>query len=126
GSTAARAGRGGGGRRGPPAPPPPPLWPELAAKSLGILGFGHIGEALARRARAFDMKVCAIRQRAQAEIPEGMSFIGGPEQLDDGLRQSDFVAITLSLSPQTPGLLGGRRLAPCTPPPVSSTSLRPP
>ena len=39
--------------------PAPPLWPELAGKTLGILGFGHIGEALARRARAFDMKVCA-------------------------------------------------------------------
>jgi len=90
--------------------PAPALWPELAGKSLGILGFGHIGEALARRARAFDMKVCAIRRRAQPEIPEGMSFIGGPEQLDDVLRLSDFVAITLSLSPQTRGLLDERRL----------------
>jgi phosphoglycerate dehydrogenase-like enzyme len=90
--------------------PAPPLWPELAGKSLGILGFGHIGEALARRARAFDMKVCAIRQRAQVEIPDGLSFVGGPEQLDDVLRRSDFVAITLSLSPQTRGLLDERRL----------------
>ena len=56
------------------------------------------------------MKVCAIRRRAQPEIPEGMSFIGGPEQLDDVLRRSDFVAITLSLSPQTRGLLDERRL----------------
>src|SRR5262249_35188596 len=30
--------------------PAPPLWPELAGKTLGILGFGHIGAALARRA----------------------------------------------------------------------------
>lgn len=90
--------------------PAPPLWPELAGKTLGILGFGHIGEALAHRARAFDMRVCAIRRRAQTDPPEGVWFIGGPEQLDDVLRQSDFVAITLSLSPQTRGLLGERRL----------------
>ena len=37
----------------------PPLWPELAGKTLGILGFGHIGEALARRAHAFDMELDA-------------------------------------------------------------------
>src|SRR5439155_10633469 len=34
---------------------PPPPWPELAGKTLGILGYGRIGQALARRARAFDM-----------------------------------------------------------------------
>src|SRR4051794_22488190 len=39
--------------------PAPPLWPELTGKTLGILGFGHIGQALARRAAAFDMRVCA-------------------------------------------------------------------
>jgi phosphoglycerate dehydrogenase-like enzyme len=88
----------------------PPLWPELAGKTLGILGFGHIGEALARRARAFDMKICAIRRQAQSEAPDGVLFIGGPEQLDHVLSQSDFVAITLSLSPQTRGLVDGRRL----------------
>ena len=38
-----------------PAMPPPPVWPELAGKTLGILGYGRIGQALARRARAFDM-----------------------------------------------------------------------
>ena len=90
--------------------PAPPLWRELSGKTLGILGFGHIGEALARRARAFDMKVCAVRRQAQSELPEGVSFIGGPEHLDDVLRQSDFVAITLPLSAQTRDLLDARRL----------------
>jgi phosphoglycerate dehydrogenase-like enzyme len=79
----------------------PPLWPELAGKTLGILGFGHIGEALARRARALDMNVVAIRRRAQPQPPEGVSFVGGPERLDDVLRASDYLAITLSLSPET-------------------------
>ncbi len=90
--------------------PAPPLWPELAGKTLGILGFGHIGEALARRAKAFDMRVCAIRRQAQPEPPDEVAFIGGPERLDDVLREADFLAITLSLSAETRGLLDARRL----------------
>lgn len=90
--------------------PAPPLWPELAGKTLGILGFGHIGEALARRARAFDMQVCAIRRQAQSPPPDGVSFIGGPDRLDEVLRRSDYLAITLSLSAETRGLLDARRL----------------
>jgi phosphoglycerate dehydrogenase-like enzyme len=90
--------------------PTPPLWPELAGKRLGILGFGHIGQALARRAVAFDMQVCAIRQQAEAQTPNGLSFVGGPERLDDILQQADYLAVTLSLSPATRGLLDDRRL----------------
>jgi len=90
--------------------PAPPLWPELTGKTLGILGFGHIGEAIARRARAFDMRVCAIRRQAQSQTPDGVSFIGGPELLDDVLRQADYLAITLSLAPETRGLIDERRL----------------
>jgi phosphoglycerate dehydrogenase-like enzyme len=91
--------------------PAPPLWPELAGKTLGIVGFGHIGEALARRAQAFDMKVCAIRRRAQPEAPQGLTFLGGPERLDELLGIADYLAITLSLSAETRGLIDARRLA---------------
>jgi phosphoglycerate dehydrogenase-like enzyme len=90
--------------------PAPPLWPELAGKTLGILGFGHIGEALARRAHAFDMKVCAVRRHAQSDVPRGLTFIGGPERLDELLALSDYLAVTLSLSPETRGLIDARRL----------------
>jgi phosphoglycerate dehydrogenase-like enzyme len=90
--------------------PVPPLWPELAGKTLGILGFGHIGEALAHRARVFGVKICAIRRQAQSEVPDGVSFIGGPDRLDDVLRQSDYLVITLSLSPETRNLLDAQRL----------------
>lgn len=92
---------------GTPMPPPSP---ELAGKTLGILGLGHIGEALACRAAAFDMQVCAVRRQPQKEVPAGFSFIGGPERLDEVLRQADYLAITLSLSPETRNLLDDRRL----------------
>jgi phosphoglycerate dehydrogenase-like enzyme len=88
----------------------PPLWPELTGKTLGILGFGHIGQALARRAAAFDMQVFAIRRQAQMETPNGLLFVGGPEHLDDVLRRADYLAITLSLSSATHNLIDEHRL----------------
>jgi phosphoglycerate dehydrogenase-like enzyme len=88
----------------------PPLWPELAGKTLGILGFGHIGQAVARRAVAFDMQVCAVRREAQKEIPSGVSFVGGPKRLEEVLRLSDYLAVTVSLSPATRNLIGEQRL----------------
>lgn len=89
----------------------PPLWPELAGKTLGILGFGHIGAALARRALAFDMRVCAVRRSAEPAPPPGIAFIGGPERLDEVLRSADHLAVTLPLSPETRNLLDARHLA---------------
>ena len=91
--------------------PPTPLWPELAGKTLGILGFGRIGQALARRAVAFDMRVVAMRSAPQTAPPEGVAFVGGPERLDEILEQSDYLAVTLSLSPATRNLLDAQRLA---------------
>jgi len=90
---------------------PPAPWPELAGKTLGILGYGHIGRALARRARAFDMEVRAIRRDvARAETDDGV-LLGGPEALDEVLRRSDYLAVTVSLNEQTRGLIGARELS---------------
>ena len=90
---------------------PPPPWPELAGKTLGILGYGRIGQALARRARAFDMEVCAIRRDVARSQADGLALLGGLEALDDVLRRADYLAVTLSLNEQTRGLLGERQFA---------------
>ena len=89
---------------------PPPPWPELAGKTLGILGYGRIGQALARRARAFDMNVAAIRQDVSRSTADGLAFLGGPEARDEVLGRADYLAITLSLTPATRGWLGDREL----------------
>ena len=90
-----------------PGTPPPP-WPELTGRTLGILGYGHIGQALARRARAFEMGVIAIRRDAPPSDPHATVY--GPDGLDDVLARADYLAITLPLTPTTRGLIGQREL----------------
>jgi phosphoglycerate dehydrogenase-like enzyme len=90
---------------------PVPLWSELAGKTLGILGYGRIGQAVARRALAFDMEVLAIRRDASQPDPHRLAFLRGPEALDELLGRSDYLAITLALTPDTRGLIGRRELA---------------
>jgi phosphoglycerate dehydrogenase-like enzyme len=90
--------------------PAPPLWNELAGKTLGILGYGRIGQAVARRALAFDMEVCAIRRTAGRSPQDGQVSVGGPEDLNGVLHQSDYLAVTLSLTQETRGLMGEQEL----------------
>lgn len=91
--------------------PAPPLWSELSGKTLGILGYGHIGAALAVRARAFGMQVRAIRRRVPAApLDEGVR-LDGPQAIDDLLRESDHVVVTVPLTDETRNLLDGRRLS---------------
>jgi len=92
------------------ATPPPALWPELAGKTLGILGYGRIGQCVARRAQAFDMAVWALRRDLTRSPTHGLALLGGPDALDEVLRHADYLAITLSLTEATRGLLGEREL----------------
>ena len=87
----------------------PEPWPELAGRTLGIVGYGRIGQALARRARAFDMTVLAIRR--DVTRPDPHALVRGPDALPDVLARADYVAITASLNSETRGLIGGRELA---------------
>ncbi|MGG5823418.1 2-hydroxyacid dehydrogenase [Falsiroseomonas sp. HW251] len=89
--------------------PAPPLWPELGGRTLGLLGFGHIGEAVARRAAAFGMRIVAIGRRARP-APPGIAWIGGPERLEEMLREADHLVVSVPLDDATRGLLDARRL----------------
>ena len=91
------------------APPPAP-WPELAGKTLGILGYGRIGQAVAQRARAFDMSIWAMRRDVSRSAAHALAFLGGPDALDEILRRADHVVIALSLTAATRGLVGEREL----------------
>ena len=90
---------------------PPPTWPELAGRTVGIVGYGRIGQALARRARALEMDVLAIRRDVARSTADELALLGGPERLDEVLRRADYLVLTLPLSEATRGLIGAAQLA---------------
>jgi len=83
---------------------------EIRDKTLGIYGYGHIGEAVAKRARAFDMRVMGIR-RSKQECPVELDWLGTPEQLPDMFAESDFVLLACDLNDQTRDLINTKSLS---------------
>ncbi len=80
---------------------------EVHGRTLGIVGLGDIGSAVARRARGFDMKVLYHNRTANPRAREiGAELV----PLDDLLRRSDFVSLHVPSTPQTRHLIGPREL----------------
>ena len=79
-------------------------------KSLGIVGLGRIGRAVARRARGFDMRILYTKRSRLPDAEErelGATYVS----LDELLRQADFVSINAAFTPQTRHIIGARELA---------------
>lgn len=86
------------------------LGTDVWGASLGIVGMGGIGSAVARRARGFDMRIryTAPTRRTEAEAALGAEFV--PE-LRELLAESDFVSLHVPLTASTHNLIGGAELA---------------
>lgn len=75
--------------------------------TLGIVGFGKIGQAVARRAQGFSMRVLYT---ARGDRLDASRHPGDPAALDDLLRRSDFVSLHVPLTPQTHHMIGAPEL----------------
>jgi D-3-phosphoglycerate dehydrogenase len=83
---------------------------QLAGKTLGIIGFGRVGRAVASRALAFEMRVLAFDPFVQEDEPlEGRVTL--VRSLDDLLAAADYLTIHAALNEHTRGLLGAAELA---------------
>jgi phosphoglycerate dehydrogenase-like enzyme len=83
---------------------------ELAGRTAGLFGYGRIGQAVAARARAFGMRIAAVSGGPIATHLPQPDFAGGPDELPELLRQSDFLVIAAPLTPATEGRIGTREL----------------
>jgi glyoxylate reductase len=82
---------------------------DVHGQTIGIIGLGRIGEAVARRARGFGMRILYTKRRrlgGSVETSLGVTYVG----LDDLLRESDFVSVHVTLTPETVHLIGSREL----------------
>ena len=86
-------------------PAPERLGVDLAGKTIGIIGMGRIGLAMAQRAAGFAMGIAAYSPYDR-ECPFPVDFVS----LDGLLARSDFVSIHATLTPETRGLLGAAEL----------------
>ncbi len=78
----------------------------VSGQTLGIVGYGSIGRAVAARARALGMRVVALRRRVSPTSEDPLiDEIYGPEQLLEMLSHCDYVVITLPLTGQTRSLI---------------------
>jgi glyoxylate reductase len=77
---------------------------DIYGATLGIIGFGRIGQAMARRARGFSMKVLYTQRHRdeKAELELGAEYVS----LDELLERSDYVSLHAYLSPETRGMMG--------------------
>jgi glycerate dehydrogenase len=78
---------------------------ELAGRTLGIVGYGSIGEAVARIGLAFGMKIIASTRRPRSA--EGVEFVSS----DDVFRRADVVTLHCPLTDETRGLVNAARLS---------------
>ena len=87
---------------------------EVEGRTLTIVGFGASGQQLARRAKAFGMKINAIDVRPiEQEILDEIQpdFLGGPEDLDGAIEDCDFLSVHLHLTEETKHIINKRRIS---------------
>ena len=80
---------------------------ELAGRTLGLVGLGQIGRAVARIGQAFGMRLLAHRRDMSGTPPEGVEYA----PLDQLFAESDAVSLHCPLTPETQGLVNAERLA---------------
>ena len=83
-----------------------PFGSALKGRTAAIVGFGGIGQELAKRLRGFEMKVLAVSKRGPKAQDVPVDFHGPLDALHPVLRQADFVIVAPPLNDETRGMIG--------------------
>lgn len=103
--------RRGDWSRGGRNPDPKAMHGDMRGKTLGIIGYGEIGQAVAHRAAAFGVNICAVARSERAEVPSPLNWIGTSKDLHRLCRESDFIVVTCDLNDDTRGMIDAAAFA---------------
>ena len=73
----------------------------MGGRTIGLVGLGGIGRALIERLKGFNVRIVGIKNSNPSAVKAelGLDWVGGPDQLPELLRQSDFVFLCLPVTP---------------------------
>jgi phosphoglycerate dehydrogenase-like enzyme len=80
---------------------------EIGGSTLGIIGYGEIGQSLVEPARTFNMDVIGIRGSPPARTPSELRYLGGPDDLKTVLREADAIVLAVPLNDETRSMISG-------------------
>ncbi|MGN8171942.1 2-hydroxyacid dehydrogenase [Agrobacterium sp. 22117] len=83
---------------------------EICGETIGLLGFGHIGKAVAKRAKAFEMQV-SVANRSPVDVPDLVDQSFTLDQLDNFWGTADFIVVSVPLIDATRGIVGASAFA---------------
>lgn len=83
---------------------------EICGKTIGLLGFGHIGKAVAKRAKAFEMQV-SVANRSPVDVSDLVDQSFTLDQLDNFWGTADFIIVSVPLIDATRGIVGASAFA---------------
>ena len=81
---------------------------DVSGRTIGIIGIGRIGQLVAKRAQGFDMRVVYYDKFRRTDLEEQLGY--EYMELDDLLKESDFVTLHSVLNDETRGMIGEREL----------------
>lgn len=84
---------------------------DIHGATLGIIGFGAIGRAMARRGAGFGMRILYCTRDASRHLDDAREFGARAVALDELLRTADFISIHLPLTEETRLMIGAREIA---------------
>jgi phosphoglycerate dehydrogenase-like enzyme len=90
-----------------------PLMRSVWDCTVGIVGLGAIGQAIARLLRPYGCRLVGLKRQPAEDLRRalGLDWLGGPEALAHLLQQADVVVLSLPLRPDTRGLIGAAELS---------------
>jgi phosphoglycerate dehydrogenase-like enzyme len=87
-----------------------PLERELRGRTLGTIGYGHIGRRVAELGQAFGMEAVAVTRRPTHKREGGLRWLGPLDHLDRLCEEADVAVVCVPLEPETAGIVGKPQL----------------